>query len=163
MRKPHADDDDIETAVRVRYADVVVDAPPSAQVQPGLGQSAESAMQVDGPDGPAEDPTTDPIHGVAADGGHAFCGSAYGADPDLDVDGRLVDCLACLAHAARTLLAQLNADERAIAEELLSALRDAGHPGLTRAQLLVRRVWLKQIATGSIAPSFIILHISGVH
>ena len=159
MRKPHADDDDIETAVRVRYADVVVDAPPSAQVQPGLGQSAESAMQVDGPDGPAEDP----IHGVAADGGHAFCGSVYDADPELNVDGRLVDCLACLAHAARALLAQLNTDERAMAEELLWALRDAGHPGLTRAQLLVRRVWLKQIATGSIGPSFITLHISGVH
>ena len=121
--------------MRVRYDDIA--RPPHDPLQSdgpaepsGPPQSSEMDMQVDLPS------LTE--HGVSADGELAFCRHTS--------DG-LVNCPACVEQAFQSVLAQLDANEASTAEELVSALRDAGTAGLSKRQILVcgsTSAWVQQ-------------------
>ncbi|KAJ8462329.1 hypothetical protein ONZ51_g10973 [Trametes cubensis] len=117
-----ADDDDIETDIRVRYLDIVGPPPelsvPEVPIEP-LNPGGED-MQVDTP--------SHAEHGVRADGESAFCRRT--------TEG-LVDCPACLDEAEALLLRELNQEERSVAGKILTVLREAGPAGLTKQTLLV--------------------------
>lgn len=123
LNVPRADDDDIETDIRVRYLDI---AGPTAPELPEPDVAAEAAntdvqMLLDVP--------CESEHGKTADGDPAYCRRAT---------EDLVDCQACLAQAETSLLAdELNEHEHSAVEKLLAVLRDAGAAGITKRQLLV--------------------------
>ncbi|KAH9912240.1 uncharacterized protein BXZ73DRAFT_107525 [Epithele typhae] len=124
-----ADDDDIETAVRVHYADI--DAPPSdTPAGPDEGREPQTATLTTIPLDPAlvsEEAAFAGPHGVLLDGAPAFCRQTS--------DG-LVDCPACIEAARTSLLAQLEQNETWVACRMVAALRSAGVMGLTKRQLL---------------------------
>ncbi|RDX56211.1 hypothetical protein OH76DRAFT_605431 [Lentinus brumalis] len=116
-----ADDDDIETTVRVCY------------VPGGLRETSVPEPSIEPPDvgvGPLmEVDESSPLagHGQTAGGEHAFC--------RLTSDG-LVDCEACLEIAKSSLLQVLNDEESSVVGKLLPALDEASSEGLTKRQLL---------------------------
>ena len=132
------DDDDIETAIRVRYVDVGVPRDPSIpepSVEPsGSGVGPEVPMDVDADmgtnaTGPSPSPSLPELeHGLTADGASAFC---------RHTSGGLVDCQACLEQAKTSLLRAMGAEERAAAEQILAGLHEAGSTGRTKEELLV--------------------------
>ncbi|KAI0724234.1 hypothetical protein C8T65DRAFT_704140 [Cerioporus squamosus] len=116
-----ADDDDIETSVRVCYVPGGLreaSIPEPSVEPPDVGAAAD--MEVDEASLPAE-------HGPPADGEIEFCRHSS--------DG-LVDCHACLETAKTSLLRELNDEECSAVEKLLPALEEAGSTGLTKRQLL---------------------------
>ncbi|KAI0374486.1 hypothetical protein BV20DRAFT_961659 [Pilatotrama ljubarskyi] len=123
-----ADDDDIETDIRVRYLDIagLVPEPEPEPPVPELPTEATDpvslAMEVD------DVPSQAREHGRRADGELAFCRR---------VTEGLVDCQACLANAERALLRDLSEEKRIVAEKILEVLRNAGSTGLTKEQILV--------------------------
>ncbi|KAI0757275.1 hypothetical protein C8Q80DRAFT_1132805 [Daedaleopsis nitida] len=124
-----ADDDDIETAVRVRYVDVAgpreASIPEPSVEPPGSGVGME--MEVDTPSLPEFDGLE---HGHTPEGGSAFC---------RHTSEDLVDCQACLEQTKASLLGETaDAIERTAAEMVLAALQEAGSTGLTKQQLLTK-------------------------
>ncbi|KAI1797576.1 hypothetical protein LXA43DRAFT_1126097 [Ganoderma leucocontextum] len=117
-----ADDDDIETSIRVRYVDVSRPpralSPQEARPEPS-GISAGMELDVDQSSLPLE-------HGKLADGNLAFCRRTS--------EG-VIDCQACLQQARESLLRELNADEQAAVRHILGVLDEAGPPGLTKQDL----------------------------
>lgn len=118
VQRASTDDDDIESAINVRYRDM------------GAGQSGSPALEdvimhePDGcnlPEGAA--------HGKTADGELACCANTSTG---------IVDCAACLSIATQSLLQSIDPEETEIARALLDALEDAGPEGLTKEELQVR-------------------------
>ncbi|KAI0359061.1 hypothetical protein OH77DRAFT_1396288 [Trametes cingulata] len=126
-----ADDDDIETDIRVRYLDIA-GPPPEPEPEPPApelpaeptGSVSPTTMQIDD----ALSYSQDEEHGRRAGGEPAFCRR---------VTEGLVDCQACLADAERTLLRELVEEERSVAEKILGVLRAAGSTGLTKQQIFI--------------------------
>ncbi|KAI0670210.1 hypothetical protein C8Q78DRAFT_1039662 [Trametes maxima] len=119
-----ADDDDIETDIRVRYPDCTVPAPEPEPEPPelpaeGSGTVAGAQMQVDA--------VAAAEHGSRVDGELAFCRRRS--------EG-LVDCRACLDEAEALFLHELGQEERAVAENVLAVLRNAGSAGLPKQQVV---------------------------
>ncbi|PIL30968.1 transcription factor [Ganoderma sinense ZZ0214-1] len=117
-----ADDDDIETAVRVRYVDI---ARPSRPRSPQEARTEASGISA-GMDVDVDQPSLSLEHGKLADGKLAFCRR---------MSEGVIDCQACLQHARESLLRELNADERDVVDHILAALEEAGPPGLARQDI----------------------------
>ncbi|KAI0762701.1 hypothetical protein C8Q74DRAFT_1371700 [Fomes fomentarius] len=137
-----ADDDDIETALRVRYANV---AGPSSEpfvtepiIEPSgsdrgvpSGMAADVSMYMDVDQSPGLARHEDACeHGQTADGEIAFCRRTS--------DG-LVDCEACLEQAKMSLVRATDGeDERTAVAKVLGALHAAGSKGVTKQELLTK-------------------------
>ncbi|KAH9853100.1 hypothetical protein C2E23DRAFT_885087 [Lenzites betulinus] len=115
-----ADDDDIETEIRVRYVDIAAPAAEGPETPAAAATSSDVRMEMDAP--------LTSEHGKNADGDPTFCRRTT---------EDLVDCHACLAEAELSLLHELDEAGRAAAEKILAALRDAGRTGVAKRQLLV--------------------------
>ncbi|TBU34929.1 hypothetical protein BD311DRAFT_828299 [Dichomitus squalens] len=119
-----ADDDDIETAIRVQYLDVSGpsrDALSEPSAEPS-GIEVEAEMDMDDEHSLRE-------HGTLADGEQAFCRRTS--------EG-LIDCQACLEQARKSLFRGLNTDEQATVDKIIAALDEAGPTGLTKQELLAK-------------------------
>ncbi|KAI9068032.1 hypothetical protein FKP32DRAFT_1588061 [Trametes sanguinea] len=114
-----ADDDDIETDIRVRYLDLArpVLEPPVPEL-PTTASDTQEELSID--------PSLRTDHGKKADGEPAFCRRTS--------EG-LIDCPACLQEAESVCLQELSQEERTVAAKLLALLRDAGPNGLSKQQL----------------------------
>ncbi|OSD05907.1 hypothetical protein PYCCODRAFT_1383895 [Trametes coccinea BRFM310] len=114
-----ADDDDIETDIRVRYLDLArpVLEPPAPELPTAASDTPEEL---------SIDPSLRMEHGKKTDGEPAFCRRTS--------EG-LIDCPACLQEAESSYLQELSQDERIAAEKVLALLRDAGSSGLSKQQL----------------------------
>ncbi len=120
-----ADDDDIETDIRVRYLDIAGPPAPELPEPEVTAEAANTDVQM------LLDVPCESEHGKTADGDPAYCRRAT---------EDLVDCQACLAEAEASLLAdELNEHNRPAVDKLLAVLRDAGAAGITKRQLLVSR------------------------
>ncbi|KAI8995421.1 hypothetical protein BD414DRAFT_410090 [Trametes punicea] len=130
-----ADDDDIETDIRVRYADLTgpLPEPPEPELPVEGSEPAVTGMHI-GPPSHGE-------HGKKADGERAFCRRA--------TEG-LVDCPACIDEAQSMLLGVLDQEERSVAERILTILREAGSVGLTKQQLLTHLECFSPATVGSV-------------
>ncbi|EIW64510.1 uncharacterized protein TRAVEDRAFT_139409 [Trametes versicolor FP-101664 SS1] len=119
-----ADDDDIETDIRVRYLDIAGPPAPELPEPEVAAEAANTDVQM------LLDVPCESEHGKTADGDPAYCRRAT---------EDLVDCQACLSQAEASLLThELNEHEKVAAEKLLAVLRDAGAAGITKRQLLVQ-------------------------
>ncbi|KAM5532192.1 hypothetical protein V8D89_014148 [Ganoderma adspersum] len=132
-----ADDDDIETAIRVRYVDIsrpfLARTPQEARPE-ASGMSAGMDVDVDQPPLTLE-------HGKLADGKLAFCRRTS--------EG-VIDCQACLQRARESLLRELNADEQAAVGHILEALDEAGPPGLTKQDLCAKLGFVQEDMLSSV-------------
>ncbi|RPD63262.1 hypothetical protein L227DRAFT_544094 [Lentinus tigrinus ALCF2SS1-6] len=119
-----ADDDDIETSIRVCYrpSGLREASVPEPSIEPS-GMSGGTEMDVDESQVPGHE------HSQTADGEVAFCRRTS--------EG-IVDCHACLEWAKSSLLRDLSDDESSAVEKLLPVLDEAGSKGLTKRQLLAK-------------------------
>ncbi|KAI0651544.1 hypothetical protein C8Q79DRAFT_933943 [Trametes meyenii] len=129
-----ADDDDIETDIRVRYLIINCTLPaPEPEPEPpelpaeSSGTVEDAQMQVA--------ITAAAEHGSRVDGEPAFCRRRS--------EG-LVDCRACLDEAETLFLQELDQEERTVAEKVLAVLRNAGSAGLSKQQVVARLEALPQ-------------------
>ncbi|CDO70216.1 hypothetical protein BN946_scf184942.g16 [Trametes cinnabarina] len=113
-----ADDDDIETDIRVRYD---LRRPVPEPLAPELATAASDSLE----EIPI-DPSLQLEHGKKSDGERAFCRRSS--------DG-LVDCPACIQEVESACLQELSQDERIVAENVLALLRHAGPAGLSKQRL----------------------------
>lgn len=121
------DDDDIETSILVRSADVS-NAPSQLQVsETPVEASVSQANALMDVDVPLQ-------HGQTDGGDLAFCQKSS--------DG-LIDCQACLSEATSTLLQGLQHANDLVTDtkQILDALRGAGSDGLTKEKLMVIRIF----------------------
>ncbi|EMD41647.1 hypothetical protein CERSUDRAFT_110223 [Gelatoporia subvermispora B] len=114
-----ADDDDIETSVRVRFQ------PTNRPLLHGHAQGNEATSN----ESPAvmESDEADGEHGYDMHGNSASCYS---------LDYSLVECAACIRQAASKLVSACDGDEEMAARRLLHVLEETGPEGLTKAQIL---------------------------
>ncbi|KAG9223138.1 hypothetical protein PLEOSDRAFT_155121 [Pleurotus ostreatus PC15] len=105
-----ADDDDIETAIEVRFLgmDVETNASPSPSA-PMLDVNNETDRASH--------------HGISYDGSIASCGR---------VNPGLTDCQSCLAEATDIFSSTLSEADASVVHQLLTALQEAGERGLAR-------------------------------
>lgn len=118
-----ADDDDIETAIHIRF---VNDAQQMSTTPSEVGPMVVEPTQVS-----AEDTThehNDTTHGTTTSGAQACCKK----------NGTLlVDCAPCLAEEADKVLHSLDQSEAEIAKHILNALHEASAKGITKVELRV--------------------------
>ncbi|KAH7927378.1 hypothetical protein BV22DRAFT_1127415 [Leucogyrophana mollusca] len=109
-----ADDDDIETRVRIRLSQLSVE-----EAIPSAGSSPEI---------PLMDLDPEVEHAETLDGLEAAC--------KIKAPGGLIDCAACLRGTSSTLLLSVNERDAHLARRILELTRTAGTAGITKAQLL---------------------------
>ncbi|CAL1696293.1 unnamed protein product [Somion occarium] len=122
-----ADDDDIETAIHIRF---VNDAQQMSTTPSEVGPMVVEPTQVS-----AEDTThehNDTTHGTTTSGAQACCKK----------NGTLlVDCAPCLAEEADKVLHSLDQSEAEIAKHILNALHEASAKGITKVELRAAAPW----------------------
>jgi hypothetical protein len=114
-----ADDDDIETAILVRFHDI------SIPQTPNLGSAvALPPMEVE----------TVAEHGTTEDGLPACCKRVN--------EGSLIDCAACLEEEWGALYASIGSKDRDQLQLILDTVTGSGAKGITKGDLLVRSRFL---------------------
>ncbi|OCH96710.1 hypothetical protein OBBRIDRAFT_787280 [Obba rivulosa] len=113
-----ADDDDIETSVRVRFRPV---NRPEPLTHTSDAETTPVESSTDVPDAEVDDD-----HGYDVHGNPASCRlSGYS----------LVDCTECIRQAASKLVSACEEDEARVTQRLLHVLEEVGPEGLTKAQI----------------------------
>ncbi|KAH7915130.1 hypothetical protein BJ138DRAFT_998508 [Hygrophoropsis aurantiaca] len=110
-----ADDDDIETGIRIRFDSLYEDeALSSRETSPDL-----ALMDVD---------SDEVEHGRALNGSTAACKNKGSQGP--------IDCISCLGAASSVLLSSMHEADSKLAQRVLDLSRAAGPLGLTKSRLL---------------------------
>lgn len=117
VQRSSTDDDDIESAISVRYRDMGAEQSASPAPEDVIMYEPRGSNLPEGA-----------IHGKTADGELACCANTSAG---------IVDCAACLSIATVSLLQSIDPEETEIVRALLDALEDAGPEGLTKEELQV--------------------------
>jgi hypothetical protein len=112
------DDDQIETAIHIRIG--------GASITPPHTQSPDSSPVIPSVELGNELP---PGHGQSMDGGVACCRQLYG--------NGLADCVGCLEYEWTSFNDSLDDQERSVAMQVLTVVREAGQRGVTKCDLQV--------------------------
>ncbi|KAF6766510.1 hypothetical protein DFP72DRAFT_866743 [Ephemerocybe angulata] len=124
-----ADDDQIETAISVKYGNSIASA---SEAEMDWSTSVAGAGEPDAAHGGPPEVNADDAHSALSSSGNPVCCRQL----TKRLENATVDCPDCLEESWSLLKLSLTAEETAIAEEIMSKVRNAGKAGCRKAQLL---------------------------
>ncbi|KAI5829674.1 hypothetical protein K523DRAFT_416530 [Schizophyllum commune Tattone D] len=134
-----ADDDDFETAIRVRFRDMAIrDASVEKSMSPEVSKQAAMNFTALGP-AREHQPTT---HGFSERGETASC--------RLTSDASVVDCAVCIRAGWEALGSVLDPSSRGMGERIMALAKEAGAEGLTKRTLRAKIIAPDEVLFGVI-------------